>query len=65
MISSSLNSLERKRSAWTGSPLEGRVLVWEEPWATFTFADPAWRDRLAAQIRERDIRIVSPSGRHT
>jgi hypothetical protein len=54
--------LRRKRDAWTGSPLEGRLLVWEEPWAELTFADPAWRKRLAVDIARLrlDVVIVGP-----
>jgi hypothetical protein len=54
--------LERKRDAWTGSPLDDRLLVLEEPWGQFTYADADWRRRLAAVGRERqvDVLIVGP-----
>jgi AAA domain len=50
--------LRRKLAEWTGSPIEGRVLVVEEPWKGFTLQEPAWRDRLAMAIKTRDVDIV-------
>jgi len=54
--------LARKLASWSGSPLEGRVRVLEEPWARFTFAEEIWRNALAAQIAEQeiDVLIVGP-----
>lgn len=54
--------LRRKAEAWRGSPLEGRVRVLDNPWATFTFADQAMRSQLAAEItrQEIDVLIVGP-----
>ena len=50
--------LGRKRDAWSGSPLGDRVLVFEEPWGGFSFADPLWRQRLGDVIREHEIDVV-------
>ena len=55
----------RKLDGWTGSELEGRVRVWEAPWATFTFADAGARRELADLIRSEaiDVVIVGPLNR--
>jgi hypothetical protein len=55
----------RKLAGWTGSKLEGRVRVWEAPWASFTFADIAARRELADLIRsgQIDVVIVGPLNR--
>jgi hypothetical protein len=50
--------LERKRDAWTGSELGDRLLVLEEPWGQFTFAETGWRQLLAATTREREVDVV-------
>jgi AAA domain len=54
--------LERKRDAWTGSPLGDRLQIFEHPWGRFTFAQNGWRQLLAEQIRERqvDVLVVGP-----
>jgi AAA domain len=54
--------LRQKRDGWGGSPLEDRVLLWEEPWASFSFADQAHRETLAGAIRgaEVDVATVGP-----
>jgi hypothetical protein len=54
--------LRRKLAEWEGSPLDDRVRIVEEPWARFTFAEPAWRDKLAATIQDEefDVVIVGP-----
>jgi hypothetical protein len=54
--------LKRKIEAWAGSPLDDRIHVLEEPWAQFSFADPAWREAIAGRIRELeiDVHIVGP-----
>jgi AAA domain len=54
--------LRRKLDAWQGSPVSGRVLVWQEPWAELTFADERWREELAAHLErlEIDVIIVGP-----
>jgi hypothetical protein len=57
--------LRRKLDGWQGSPLEDRLVVLEAPWARFTFGERAWREKLAAAIREReiDVLIVGPLSR--
>jgi hypothetical protein len=57
--------LRNKLGAWQGSPIEGRVLVYEQPWAAFTFADAGWRAALAEEIQQRsiDVVIVGPTTR--
>jgi hypothetical protein len=50
--------LARKLDAWTGSPIDGRVLVVEKPWARFTFAEETHRAALAAAIDEHDLDVV-------
>ena len=52
------HKLRRKQEAWTGSPLGDRLLVFEEPWGGFSYADPVWRRRLAEAIRELEIDVV-------
>jgi hypothetical protein len=54
--------LRRKRDGWQGSPLEGRCRLLEEPWAQFSFAEPAQRTQLAAVVRrdELDVVIIGP-----
>ncbi len=56
------SKLRRKFAAWTGSPLEGRVSIFEEPWGEFTFTDDDWRHALAARVREDaiDALLVGP-----
>jgi hypothetical protein len=48
----------RKLNGWAGSPLGDRLLLWEEPWANFTFADETHRQTLASAIREREVDVV-------
>jgi AAA domain len=48
--------LRRKRDAWQGSALGGRLVGWEDPWGQFTFADPEARNRPAT----RGTRSASP-----
>jgi AAA domain len=50
--------LRRKLAAWAGEPIEGRLLVLAEPWATFTFAEESCRVELARIIREHEVDIV-------
>lgn len=54
--------LRRKLEGWQGSPLYGRLSVLEKPWAEFSFADPDWREALAAVIWTLpvDVLIVGP-----
>jgi hypothetical protein len=54
--------LARKDDAWAGSPLGGRVLVLEHPWANFSFTDEQHRQLLAEEIAdlEVDVAIIGP-----
>jgi hypothetical protein len=52
------HKLRRKEAGWTGSPLEGRIGVFSEPWGEFTFADAGWRAGLAAQVCEHEIDVI-------
>jgi AAA domain len=54
--------LRRKAAAWKGSPLDGRVRVLDDPWATFSFSDDSMRAQLATEIngQEIDVLIVGP-----
>jgi archaellum biogenesis ATPase FlaH len=56
--------LRRKLEAWPRN-LDGQVDVWEQPWTWFTFADADKRQRLADEIRDReiDVLIVGPVSR--
>jgi len=47
-----------KLNGWAGSPLEDRLLFWEAPWATFTFANMEHRQTLAGEIRDREVDVV-------
>jgi hypothetical protein len=50
--------LRRRRNAWAGSDLGGRIVVLEDPWGKFTYAKEAWREALAEAIREDEIDVV-------
>ena len=54
--------IDRKLRGWGGSPLEGRLVILEEPWAKFTLAEPAHREWLAGVVREQrfDVVMVGP-----
>jgi hypothetical protein len=54
--------LARKLAAWNGSPLEGRLRVYEHPWGAFCFADETSRQLLAAEVARHaiDVVIVGP-----
>ena len=55
--------LARKLAAWTtGSPIDDRIQVLEEPWGELDFADPAWRAAVAAVIASRavDVLVIGP-----
>jgi hypothetical protein len=54
--------LRRKLEAWRGSPIGNRLHVLENPWGAFSFADPDWREALAAALRYLtiDVLIVGP-----
>jgi hypothetical protein len=50
--------LERKIAAWEGSTLQGRLSVFDEPWASFSFADENWRHALAVTLSEHEIDVL-------
>jgi hypothetical protein len=50
--------LRRKRDAWAGAPLGGRISVLEMPWGAFTFAAEGWRELLADHVRENAVDVV-------
>jgi hypothetical protein len=50
--------LRGKRDGWAGSPLEGRVLVVEAPWARLSFADEKCRAQLAELIQKLELDVV-------
>ena len=54
--------LARKLEAWQGPSLAGRVLVFEQPWATVRFDAEDWRTKLAQLVRdlELDVLIAGP-----
>jgi hypothetical protein len=49
--------LRRKLAAWDGE-LGDRLRVYERPWGRFSFADEAWRTRLAQEITTAEIDVV-------
>lgn len=50
--------LARKMQGWTGPPLDGRVLVLDEPWAEFTFNSEERRESLAQQVAALEVDVV-------
>lgn len=50
--------LGRKRKAWDGGEIGDRLWVLEAPWAMFTFAEAAWRERLAEIVQALDLGIL-------
>jgi AAA domain/Bifunctional DNA primase/polymerase, N-terminal len=57
--------LARKKAAWTGSALGGRVYVVENPWAQLSFADETHREALAKIVADHgcDIVLMGPVAR--
>lgn len=54
--------LRRKRESWTGSPVDGRLHVLDQPWSRFTFEvenHRAWLGHAATQL-ELDIVFLGP-----
>jgi hypothetical protein len=51
--------LREKRAAWAGPPIDDRILVLEEPWALFTFAQETHRDALRDLIEKHEIDVVA------
>lgn len=50
--------LRQKFASWDGPGLEGRLHVWEDPWATFSFSEPEMRAQLSRTIFELEIDLV-------
>ena len=50
--------LDRKREAWRGSPLDGRVQVLDEPWAELNLDNLEHRDAFASALRDAKIDVV-------
>jgi hypothetical protein len=50
--------LEAKLAGWNGSPLEGRLVVLEEPWGRVNLADESHRAILADRISDGGIDVV-------
>jgi hypothetical protein len=50
--------LRRKSAAWSGLPLEDRIVLLEEPWAQASLDDPDMRVALADAIRELELDVV-------
>lgn len=51
--------LAAKLAAWKGPSVDGRLLVLEEPWAMFTFAEEATRAALVAVVEEHEIELIA------
>jgi AAA domain len=52
------SKLRRKITGWQGAPLGERLLVLEQPWARFTFANAEHRAWLAAFVRAHNVDLV-------
>ena len=50
--------LARKLDAWQGAAVDGRIVVFEQPWAAFTFAEETWRAKLAELVVESEIDLL-------
>jgi hypothetical protein len=50
--------LGRKHDGWAGSPVAGRLHVWQDPWGRVSFATREGRQRLAEAIRALEIDVV-------
>jgi hypothetical protein len=55
--------LARKAQAWSGSPIDDRLRVYEHPWGRFDFTNEQSRQLLADEIalHEIDVVIVGPT----
>jgi hypothetical protein len=51
--------LRAKLAAWKGPPIDDRILVLEEPWALFTFAEEAHREALRVLIEAHEVDVVA------
>ena len=50
--------LRAKLAAWDGPSIEGRLIVLEEPWALFTFAEEPHRRGLLELVRDHEIDVL-------
>ena len=50
--------LARKRRAWGGNGLGGRLRVFERPWGEFSLEPESWRDAIAAAVTEHNIDVL-------
>jgi hypothetical protein len=50
--------LRKKREAWDGPPVAGRIRVWESPWGKAGFADRDSQQQLADAIKEHRIDVL-------
>jgi hypothetical protein len=50
--------LRDKTKAWRGTATNGNLHVLERPWASFTFDNQAWRDKLVEIVRVREIDAI-------
>ena len=51
--------LRAKLDAWQGPPVDERVVVLEEPWSMFSFAEETHREALRALVVEHEIDVVA------
>lgn len=50
--------LRRKLAGWAGSPLQERLSILEDPWATVSFAEKDSRAKLAQTINHQEIDVL-------
>jgi hypothetical protein len=50
--------LRDKTNGWSGNATNGNLRVLERPWASFTFDNQAWRDKLVQLVREHEIDAI-------
>lgn len=50
--------LRERLAAWKSAPIAGRIRVFEEPWARFSFAADAWRAALADLVDEHEVDVL-------
>jgi hypothetical protein len=50
--------LRRKAESWSGSPLDGRLLVLDEPWSSTRLDDEGGRALLAGEIAAYQLEVV-------
>jgi hypothetical protein len=50
--------LRRKAEGWTGSPLEGRITIFQKPWARLSIGVKEHREWLAGYVRDHQIDLI-------